>query len=36
MDRHSSSASTVSSLDDDFEHNIWNPLLELIFIDQVS
>ena len=29
MDRFSSSASTVSSIDDCFEHNMWNPLLEL-------
>ena len=36
MDRHSSSASTVPSLDDDFEHNIWNPLLNLLFLEQVS
>ena len=36
MDRLSSSASTVPSLDDDFEHNIWNPLLNLLFLEQVS
>ena len=36
MDRHSSSASTVPSLDGDFEHNIWNPLLNLLFLEQVS
>ena len=32
MDRHSSSASAVPSLDDDFEHHIWNPLLNLLFL----
>ena len=36
MDRHSSSACTVPSLDDYFEHNIWNPLLNLLFLEQVS
>ena len=36
MDRHSSSASTVPSLDGDFEHNIWNLLLNLLFLEQVS
>ena len=36
MDSISSSASTVPSLDDYFEHNMWNPLLELLFFDQVS
>ena len=36
MDRHSSSASTFPSLDDDFERNIWNPLLNLLFLEQVS
>ena len=36
MDRYSSSASTVPSLDDDFEHNMWNPLLDLLFLEQVS
>ena len=36
MDRHSSSASTVPSLDDYFEHNMWNPLLDLLFLEQVS
>ena len=35
MDRHSSSASTVPSLDDDFEHNMWNPLLDLLSLKQV-
>ena len=35
MDRHSSSASTVPSLHGDFEHNIWNPLLNLLFLEQV-
>ena len=27
MDRHSSAAPAVPCLDDDFEHNMWNPLL---------
>ena len=34
VDRHSSSASTARSLDD-FEHNIWNSLLNLLFLEQV-
>ena len=36
MDRYSSSASTVPSIDDYFEHNMWNPLLELLFLEQVN
>ena len=36
MDRLSSSASTVPSLDDYCEHNMWNPLLDLLFLEQVS
>ena len=36
MDRFSSSASTVPSIDDYFEHNMWNPLLELLFLEQVN
>ena len=36
MDSRPSSASTAPSLDDDFEHNIWNPLLNLLFLEQVS
>ena len=36
MDRHSSSVSTAPSLDDDFKHNIWNPVLNLLFLEQVS
>ena len=35
MDRLSSSASTAPSLDDYFEHNMWNPLLDLLFLEQV-
>ena len=35
MDSLSSSASTVPSFDDDFEHNMWNPLLEILFLEQV-
>ena len=34
MDRLSSSASTVPSMDDYFEHNMRNPLLELLFVEQ--
>ena len=30
-DGKSSSASTVPGIDDYFEHNVWNPLLELFF-----
>ena len=36
MDSLSSSASTVPSFVDDFAHNMWNPLLELLFLEQVS
>ena len=36
MDRLSSSASTVPSIDDYFEHNMWNPLLELLFLQQAN
>ena len=36
MDRLSSSASTVPSIDDYFEHNVWNPLLEFLFLEQAS
>ena len=35
MDSLSSSVSTVPSPDDDFEHNMWNHLLELLFFEQV-
>ena len=36
MDSLSSSASTVPSIDDYFEHNVWNPVLELLFfLEQV-
>ena len=30
------SVSTVPSFEDDFTHNMWNPLLELLFHEQVS
>ena len=33
MDRLSSSASTASSIDDYSEHNMWNPPLELLFLE---
>ena len=36
MDKLSSSASTVPSIDDYFEHNVWNPVLEMLFLEQVS
>ena len=36
MDRLSSSASTIPSIDDYFEHNMWNPLLELLFLEQAN
>ena len=36
MDRLSSSASTVPSLDDYFKHNMWNLLSDLLFLEQVS
>ena len=36
MDSLSSPAPTVPSLDEYFEHNVWNPLLELLFLEQVS
>ena len=36
IDRLSSSASTVSSIDNSSEHNAWNPLLDLVFLKHVS
>ena len=36
MDSLSSSASTVPSFDDYFAHNMWNPLLEMLFLEQVN
>ena len=36
MESFSSSVSTVPSLEDVFTHNMWNPLLELLFHEQVS
>ena len=32
----SSSASTASSIDDTSEHNMWNPLLKLLFLKHVN
>ena len=32
----SSSASTASNIDDYSEHNMWNPLLELLFLEHVN
>ena len=36
MESLSSSVSTVPSSDDFFAHHMWNPLLELLFHEQVS
>ena len=36
MDSFSSSVSTVPSFEDVFSHNMWSPLLELLFHEQVS
>ena len=36
LDRLPSSAFTVPSIDDFFEHNMWNPLLELLFLEQAN
>ena len=36
MDPLSSSASTATSIADYFEHNMWNPLLELLFLEQAN
>ena len=36
MESPSSSVSTVSSLGDYFAHDMWNPLLELLFLEQTS
>ena len=36
MERLPSSASTASSIDDYSEHNMWNPLLELLFLKHVN
>ena len=36
MDRLSSSASTASSIDDYSGHNMWNPPLELLFLEHVN
>ena len=36
MDRLFSSASTASSIDDYSKHNMWNPLLELLFLKHVN
>ena len=35
-DSLSSSASIVPSIDDYFEYNMWNPLLELLFLKQAN
>ena len=34
-DGQSSSAFTVPSIDDYLEHNVWNPVLEMLFLEQV-
>ena len=36
MDRLSSSASTASSIDDYSGHNMWNLLLNLLFLEHVN
>ena len=36
MDSLSSSVSTVPTFDDDFAHNMWNRMLDLLFLEQVS
>ena len=36
MESFSSSVSTVPSFEDDFTHNMWNPLLDLLFHEQVN
>ena len=36
MDPLSSSASTAPSIDEYFEHNMWNPLLELLFLERAT
>ena len=36
MDRLSSSASSEPSIDAYFEHNMWNPPLELLFHEQAN
>ena len=36
MDRLSSSVSTVPSIDDYFEHNMWDPLWELLLFEQAN
>ena len=36
MDRLSSSASAAPSINDYSEHNMWNPPLELLFLEQVN
>ena len=36
MESFSSSVSTVPSFEDLFSRNMWNPLLELLFHEQVS
>ena len=35
MDSLSSSASTVPGFDDYFEHNVWNPVFEMLFLEQI-
>ena len=36
MESLSSSVSTVPSFEDVFSHNMWNPLLDLLFLEQTS
>ena len=36
MENPSSSVSTVSSFGESFAHNMWNPLLQFLFLEQTS
>ena len=36
MESFSSSVSTVPSFENAFSHNMWNPFLELLFLEQTS
>ena len=36
MESFSSSVSTVPGFEDVFSHDIWNPFLELLFLEQTS
>ena len=36
MESPTSSVSTASSFGEHFAHNMWNPLLKLLFLEQIS